>query len=83
VGDALRYLHVERPDQLEQSVLRRKQPGHVQSWSRYSLITGFRCRFCDTPVQGQFPGNIDNKYNQFSVFSPVKAQYAFILFSSR
>jgi hypothetical protein len=38
---------------------------------------------CDTSVQGQFPGNVDNTYNQFSVFSPVKAQYAFIPFSSR
>jgi hypothetical protein len=37
------------------------------SWSRVSSGEN---------SQGQFPGNIDNVYNQFSVFSPpVKAQY--------
>jgi hypothetical protein len=77
VAHALRCLHFQRPKQLDESVIRRKPPGRRSPHACDGICVIVSLCSCQHKnyLQGQFPGNIDNVYNQFSVFGqPVKAQ---------
>ena len=80
VDNAVRHLHLKRPEQLEQGWVWRERPGaarRLQQRAPAPVMMPVNFILSELLNQGQFPGNVDNVYNQFSVFNrPVKAQYA-------